>query len=196
MDVVGAFGGLLLLSPILAIVALLIRIDSGGPILFRQRRIGLGGRAFCCLKFRTMVPDAEDRLLALEGRNESHCGVLFKIKDDPRVTKLGRLLRRTSMDELPQLWNVLVGEMSLIGPRPLQIRDSQRLEDMEPEGFVRRLTVVPGLSGPWQVSGRSNLDGCRMLDLDLEYVENWSLATDLEILVKTLIVVSSGRGAS
>ena len=196
MDLAGALGGLIMLCPVLAIVGLLIKLDSRGPVLFRQRRVGLGGRPFWCLKFRTMVPDAEDRLLALESRNETGCGVLFKIKDDPRVTGLGRLLRRTSLDELPQLWNVLVGEMSLIGPRPLQIRDSQRLEALEPEGFARRLTVVPGLSGPWQVSGRSDLDGGRMLDLDLEYVDNWSLAIDLEILVRTLAVVYACRGAS
>jgi lipopolysaccharide/colanic/teichoic acid biosynthesis glycosyltransferase len=125
MDVVGALGGLILLGPVLAIVALLIRLDSRGPILFRQRRMGLGGREFRCLKFRTMVADAEQRLRDLEARNECAGGVLFKIKDDPRVTPLGRFLRRTSLDELPQLWNVLVGEMSLVGPRPWQLRDSE-----------------------------------------------------------------------
>ena len=124
-----------LLSPLLALVALLIRLDSRGPILFRQQRMGLGGREFRCLKFRTMVPDAEQRLRDLEARNESAGGVLFKIKDDPRVTPLGRFLRRSSLDELPQLWNVLVGEMSLVGPRPLQLRDSEKLAELDPEGM-------------------------------------------------------------
>jgi lipopolysaccharide/colanic/teichoic acid biosynthesis glycosyltransferase len=195
MDLVGSTFGLVLLSPILLIVALLIRLDSRGPVLFRQQRVGLNGRTFWCLKFRTMVADAEQRLFALEARNESSCGVLFKIKNDPRITPLGRLLRRTSLDELPQLWNVLIGEMSLIGPRPLQLRDSERLELLEPEGYYRRLSVLPGLSGPWQVAGRSNLDGGRMLDLDMDYVENWSVVMDLTLLFKTVNVVLRCKGA-
>jgi lipopolysaccharide/colanic/teichoic acid biosynthesis glycosyltransferase len=195
MDLAGSLGGLILLSPILAIVGLLVRLDSRGPILFRQRRMGLGGREFWCLKFRTMVPDAEQRLWDLEARNESEGGVLFKIKDDPRVTPLGRFLRRSSIDELPQLWNVLMGEMSLVGPRPLQLRDSEKLEELDPEGYLRRLSVVPGITGPWQVGGRSNVDSGRMIRLDLNYVENWSVATDLAILVKTVAVVLRGRGA-
>jgi lipopolysaccharide/colanic/teichoic acid biosynthesis glycosyltransferase len=196
MDVVGALGGLIFLAPVLALVAILIRLDSRGPVIFRQQRVGLCGRSFWCLKFRTMVADAESRLLALEAQNEVSCGVLFKIKNDPRVTPLGRFLRRTSLDELPQLWNILVGEMSLVGPRPLQYRDSEKLEALDAEGYVRRLTVLPGLSGPWQVAGRSELDSGQMLDLDLEYVENWSIALDLELLVKTIGVVLACRGAS
>jgi lipopolysaccharide/colanic/teichoic acid biosynthesis glycosyltransferase len=195
MDLVGAVGGLIFLSPLLALVALLIRLDSRGPILFRQQRMGLGGREFSCLKFRTMVPDAEDRLRDLEARNESAGGVLFKIKNDPRVTPLGRLLRRTSLDEFPQLWNVLVGEMSLVGPRPLQLRDSEKLEEQDPKGYAQRLSVIPGVTGPWQVGGRSNADSGLMVRLDLDYVENWSIGTDLLILVKTVIVVLAGRGA-
>ena len=174
---------------------MLIRLESRGPVLFRQPRMGLGGRVFWCLKFRTMVPDAEQRLRDLEARNESAGGVLFKIKDDPRVTPLGRFLRRTSLDELPQLWNVLVGEMSLVGPRPLQLRDSEKLGGPGPRGYARRLSVVPGITGPWQVGGRSNVDSDRMLRLDLDYVENWSIATDLQILLKTVAVVLGGRGA-
>jgi lipopolysaccharide/colanic/teichoic acid biosynthesis glycosyltransferase len=195
MDVVGALGGLVLLSPVLALVGLLIRLDSRGPILFRQRRMGLGGREFRCLKFRTMVPDAEQRLRDLEARNESAGGVLFKIKDDPRVTALGRFLRRTSLDELPQLWNVLVGEMSLVGPRPLQLRDCERLETVDPQGYHLRLTVTPGVTGPWQVGGRSDVDSGQMLRLDLNYVKSWSIATDVQILIKTVGVVLAGRGA-
>jgi exopolysaccharide biosynthesis polyprenyl glycosylphosphotransferase len=195
MDVVGALLGLILLAPIMAVVALLIRLESRGPVLFRQQRVGFRGREFWCLKFRTMVEDAEARMLDLEARNEASCGVLFKMKHDPRVTPLGRFLRRTSLDELPQLWNILRGQMSLIGPRPLQLRDSERLEALTPEGYRGRLSVRPGLSGPWQVAGRSNLDGGQMIDLDLDYVENWSIALDLEILGKTIVVVLACRGA-
>ena len=195
MDVAGSLGGLILLSPLMAAVALLIRLDSRGPVLFRQLRMGLEGRAFWCLKFRTMVPDAEQRLRDLEAHNESEGGVLFKIKDDPRVTPLGRFLRRSSLDELPQLWNVLAGQMSLVGPRPLQLRDSEKLEELDPEGYLRRLSVVPGVTGPWQVGGRSDVDSGRMMRLDLDYVENWSVAADLAILVKTVAVVLKGRGA-
>jgi exopolysaccharide biosynthesis polyprenyl glycosylphosphotransferase len=195
MDVVGAFCGLIMLLPLLVLVGVLIRLDSRGPIMFRQKRVGLGGREFWCLKFRTMVPDAEARLRDLEARNESAGGVLFKIKDDPRITPLGRFLRRTSLDEFPQLWNVLRGEMSLVGPRPLQLRDSEKLERLAAEGYVRRLTVLPGVTGPWQVGGRSDVDSARMLELDLAYVEHWSIATDLGILFKTVAVVLAARGA-
>jgi lipopolysaccharide/colanic/teichoic acid biosynthesis glycosyltransferase len=195
MDLVGSIGGLILLSPLLAAVGLLVRWESRGPVLFRQPRMGLDGRVFLCLQFRTMVPDAEQRLRDLEARNESAGGVLFKIKDDPRVTALGRFLRRTSLDELPQLWNVLVGEMSLVGPRPLQLRDSERLAELDPRAYAQRLSVIPGITGPWQVAGRSDLDGHRMLDLDLDYVENWSMATDMRILFRTVSVVIGGKGA-
>jgi lipopolysaccharide/colanic/teichoic acid biosynthesis glycosyltransferase len=196
MDLAGAIGGLFFLSPCLVLIALLVRWESRGPILFRQPRLGRDGQIFLCLKFRTMVPDAEQRLRDLEVRNESVGGVLFKIKNDPRVTPVGRFLRRTSLDELPQLWNILVGEMSLVGPRPLQLRDSERLAEQDPDGYARRLTVTPGLTGPWQVGGRSDLDHFRMIRLDLDYVENWSIATDMAILFKTVGVVLDGKGAS
>jgi lipopolysaccharide/colanic/teichoic acid biosynthesis glycosyltransferase len=195
IDVVGSLLGLICLSPVLAVVAVLVRLDSRGPILFRQERMGLGGRVFWCLKFRTMVPDAERRLRELEARNESAGGVLFKIKDDPRITPLGRFLRRSSLDELPQLWNVLVGEMSLVGPRPLQLRDSAKLEALDPRGYARRLSVIPGITGPWQVGGRSDVSSDQMLSLDLDYVESWSMRADLAILIKTFIVVLGRRGA-
>lgn len=195
MDVAGSSLGLLFLAPLFALIAALIRWDSTGPILFRQKRMGLGGTTFECLKFRTMVPDAERRLGDLEARNESAGGVLFKIKDDPRITPLGRFLRKSSLDELPQLWNVLVGEMSLVGPRPLQVRDSEKLEDLDAEGYVRRLSVVPGVTGPWQVGGRSEVDSDRMMSLDLDYVENWSIGVDLSILLKTVVVVLARQGA-
>jgi lipopolysaccharide/colanic/teichoic acid biosynthesis glycosyltransferase len=195
MDLAGSIGGLILLSPLLLLVGLLVRLESRGPVLFRQPRMGLNGRVFTCLKFRTMVPDAEQRLRDLEARNESAGGVLFKIKDDPRITPLGRFLRRTSLDELPQLWNVLVGEMSLVGPRPLQLRDSEKLAGLDFQLYSQRLSVVPGITGPWQVAGRSNLDSHRMVNLDIEYVTNWSMATDLQILFKTIVVVLGGKGA-
>ena len=155
VDLAGALVGLMLLTPVILAIALLIRLDSPGPVLFRQLRRGYRGRLFRLLKFRTMSVDAEQRLTDLEESNESAGGVLFKLRDDPRVTRLGRFLRRYSLDELPQLINVLWGEMSLVGPRPLQLRDSDRLLALDPTGYARRLQVMPGLTGPWQVGGRS-----------------------------------------
>ncbi len=195
MDLAGALIGLLLLAPVMLAIACLIRFDSPGPILFRQKRLGLRGRPFWVLKFRTMVVDAEQRLKDLERRNESAGGVLFKLRDDPRVTPLGRFLRRSSLDELPQLINVLRGEMSLVGPRPLQLRDSDKLHRLDSGGFACRLMVLPGLTGPWQVGGRSDADYSFMVEVDREYVENWTLGRDLQILLRTVIVVLIGRGA-
>ena len=186
---------LIALLPVLLAVALLVRAESRGPILFRQRRMGLGGRPFTCLKFRTMVPDAEARLADLEACNESAGGVLFKLKRDPRITPLGRILRKTSLDELPQLWNVFRGEMSLVGPRPLQVRDSERLAKLDSAGYLHRLSVLPGITGPWQVGGRSEVDSATMMRLDLDYVDRWSIGADLGILWKTVGVVVLGKGA-
>jgi lipopolysaccharide/colanic/teichoic acid biosynthesis glycosyltransferase len=193
IDLVGATAGLLMLAPIMLAVGALVRLTSPGPAFFRQIRLGRGGQPFYVLKFRTMSSDAEIRLKDLETRNESG-GVLFKIKDDPRVTPIGRFLRRTSLDELPQLINVLRGEMSLVGPRPLQLRDSRLLEAQDPIAFARRLSVTPGVTGPWQVGGRSDA-GDNMVQLDLEYIQNWSLTLDLKILALTLPAVASSRGA-
>jgi lipopolysaccharide/colanic/teichoic acid biosynthesis glycosyltransferase len=195
VDVAGAAAGLVLLAPLMLLLALLVRLSSPGPALFRQLRQGHNGRAFWFLKFRTMTADAEHRLCDLEALNEAAGGVLFKMRRDPRVTPLGRLLRRTSLDELPQLINVLRGEMSLVGPRPLQMRDSALLEQLEPEAHARRLSVLPGLTGAWQVGGRSETDSQGMLQLDLEYIEQWSLGRDLAILCKTAGAVIRGRGA-
>ncbi len=195
IDLVGSACGLVVLMPVLLIVAALIRLDSRGPVFFRQHRMGLGGQTFTCLKFRTMIIDAEARLKELETANESVGGVLFKIKDDPRVTPLGRFLRKSSLDELPQLWNVLLGEMSLVGPRPLQLRDSERLANLGYDGYMQRLSVLPGITGPWQVGGRSELDILGMLRLDLDYVNRWSIGFDLNILRKTVGVVLVGKGA-
>ncbi len=195
MDLIGALIALLILAPLMLAIALLIRLDSPGPVLFRQLRRGYRGRLFWVLKFRTMVVGAEQRLGDLEQKNESAGGVLFKLRDDPRVTPLGRFLRRSSLDELPQLINILRGEMSLVGPRPLQLRDSDKLQSLDPEGYTLRLQAMPGLTGPWQVGGRSEVDHAHMMTLDLDYVTNRSLVRDLQIILRTFIVVLVGRGA-
>jgi lipopolysaccharide/colanic/teichoic acid biosynthesis glycosyltransferase len=195
VDIVGASVGLMLLSPVMLAIGLLIRLDSPGPVLFRQLRRGYRGQLFRVLKFRTMTIDAEQKLKDLENSNESAGGVLFKLRNDPRVTRLGSFLRRHSLDELPQLINVLRGEMSLVGPRPLQLRDSDLLLATNPQAFNRRLQVIPGITGPWQVGGRSEVDYERMVELDLDYVENWSLGRDLWIICKTFLVVLRRQGA-
>jgi lipopolysaccharide/colanic/teichoic acid biosynthesis glycosyltransferase len=195
VDLVGAVVGLVVLAPVLLAIALLIRLESPGRVLFRQVRRGHRGRPFRILKFRTMVADAERRLGGLEACNESAGGVLFKLHRDPRVTRLGQFLRRSSLDELPQLINVLKGEMSLVGPRPLQLRDSDRLHDADAQGYRRRLEVVPGLTGPWQVGGRSELGYEQMVELDLDYVANHSLVRDLVIIGQTIGAVLLRRGA-
>jgi lipopolysaccharide/colanic/teichoic acid biosynthesis glycosyltransferase len=195
VDVAGALAGLFLLWPVMVIIALAIKFTSPGPIIFQQARRGYRGRLFNVLKFRTMTVDAEQRLVDLESSNESAGGVLFKLRDDPRVTRVGAFLRRTSLDELPQLFNVLLGDMSLVGPRPLQLRDSDKLLVIHPEAYHLRLQVLPGVTGPWQIGGRSDVDYSRMLELDLGYVQNWSLARDLWIICKTFLVVIRPRGA-
>jgi exopolysaccharide biosynthesis polyprenyl glycosylphosphotransferase len=184
-----AVAGLLVLSPVLLVVALLVRFTSDGPALFRQRRSGEHEREFRVYKFRTMYADAEERRRGLDDANETD-GRLFKIRQDPRVTPIGRFLRRTSIDELPQLINVVRGEMSLVGPRPLPIENGAF------EGHERRrLLVRPGITGLWQVSGRSDLSWEDSVRLDLYYVENWSITLDLMILARTLAVVVRGSGA-
>jgi lipopolysaccharide/colanic/teichoic acid biosynthesis glycosyltransferase len=195
VDLAGALVSLLLLWPVMLALALLIRLESSGPVLFRQVRRGHQDRPFRIFKFRTMVADSESRLGDLESCNESAGGVLFKLRDDPRVTRLGRFLRRTSLDELPQLINVLRGEMSLVGPRPLSLRDSERLHEVDPAGYARRLHVLPGLTGPWQVAGRSELDYRQMVRLDCDYTANQSLSRDLLIIGKSCAVVLLDHGA-
>lgn len=190
LDRVGAGLALLALSPLLLTLAAMIKATDRGPVLFRQVRVGRGGREFTVLKFRTMVVDAEHRKAELMDDNE-HDGVLFKIRSDPRVTRVGRLLRRYSMDELPQLFNVLRGEMSLVGPRPPLPEEVARYGG----DVYRRLVVRPGLTGLWQVSGRSDLSWEESVRLDLRYVDNWSLAMDLQIMWKTWSAVFRGSGA-
>lgn len=181
---------LLLLAPFMALVALAIRATSGGPVMFRQTRVGRDGRHFTIRKFRTMKPGAEQEISTLADRNDLD-GVLFKMRDDPRCTRIGRRLRRFSVDELPQLWNVLVGDMSLVGPRPPLPSEV----DSYDEQVRRRLLVKPGVTGLWQVSGRADLPWREAVRLDLYYVENWSLALDALILWKTMAAVVRGTGA-
>jgi exopolysaccharide biosynthesis polyprenyl glycosylphosphotransferase len=181
---------LVLLSPLLLGLALGIRTSSRGPALFKQQRVGRDGRTFQMLKFRTMSDDAEHELDALQEQNEMD-GARFKLREDPRVTRLGRRLRRHSVDELPQLWNVLCGHMSLVGPRPPLPSEVRRYDDVA----HRRLLVKPGMTGLWQVSGRSELEWDETVRLDLFYVENWSPLLDLQILWRTMPAVVHGRGA-
>jgi exopolysaccharide biosynthesis polyprenyl glycosylphosphotransferase len=189
-DVVVAGTLLLLLLPIIVAIAMTVRLSSVGPVLFRQERVGVGGSRFTMLKFRSMVVDAEARLAELQSSNEAD-GVLFKVKEDPRITPIGRTLRRYSLDELPQLWNVLIGDMSLVGPRPPLPAEVERYE----EDVNRRLLTKPGITGLWQVSGRSNLTWDESVKIDLYYVENWSLTGDIVILLKTARAVVGSHGA-
>jgi exopolysaccharide biosynthesis polyprenyl glycosylphosphotransferase len=189
-DVIGATLILLVLSPLLLAIAAAVKLSSRGPVLYRSVRPGIGGVPFACLKFRTMYADADARQAELEARNEKS-GALFKIRDDPRVTPIGRLLRRFSLDEFPQLLNVLRGEMSLVGPRPLPLRDFERLESWH----KKRYLVLPGITGLWQVSGRSELDFDDLVRLDFLYLERWSPFLDLTILLKTIPAVFTRRGA-
>ena len=181
---------MLALSPLLITIALTIRLTSRGPIVYRSVRPGIGGVPFDCFKFRTMYRDADQRQADLESLNEAS-GALFKIRDDPRMTPVGKLLRRFSLDELPQLANVLRGDMSLVGPRPLPERDFERLKDWH----KKRYLVLPGITGLWQVSGRSDLDFDDLVRLDFLYLERWSVFLDLTILVKTIPAVVARRGS-
>jgi exopolysaccharide biosynthesis polyprenyl glycosylphosphotransferase len=192
VDVIGATAGLLVLSPVLAGAALAIKLTSRGPVLYAQDRYGLYRRRFKMYKLRTMVENAEALQTSLEPLNEAS-GPVFKIKHDPRVTRLGQFLRRTSIDELPQLVNVLWGEMSLVGPRPLPLRDVGRFTEA---ALVRRFSVRPGLTGLWQISGRSELSFDRWMELDMQYIDQWSLGLDLKIIARTLPAVLRATGAT
>ena len=190
-DLVASSILLFILSIPLLVISIAIRLDSSGPVIYKQSRVGLKGRHFKVWKFRTMVPDAEKIQKELEKRNEVEGGILFKIKDDPRITKIGKFLRHYSFDELPQLINVLRGEMSLVGPRPLPLRDVEKFSEKH---FLRH-EVLPGITGLWQVSGRSNADSEEVFYLDLAYIQHWSLALDCKILLKTIQVVLAKEGA-
>jgi exopolysaccharide biosynthesis polyprenyl glycosylphosphotransferase len=191
IDMCGSAVLLLVMLPLFMLVAVLIKLDSPGPVFFRQERIGLNKRRFRLLKFRTMVEGAEKQQQQLEHLNEAD-GPVFKIKDDPRITRIGEFLRRFSIDELPQLLNVLKGEMSLVGPRPLPVRDVERIDVL---WHKRRLSVKPGITCLWQVNGRSNIGFDDWVRMDLEYIDTWSLGLDMKILVKTILTVLRGVGA-
>lgn len=183
---------LIVTLPVYLAIAILIKIDSPGPIFYRQTRIGLHSQSFKVWKFRSMVVNAAELQKKLEAMNETRDGILFKIKDDPRVTRVGKFIRRYSLDELPQIFNVLLGEMSLVGPRPLPLRD---VEKFSKRHFIRQ-EVLPGITGMWQVSGRSDIDDFEhVLNLDVHYIENWSLWLDLKIILQTVQVVLRKTGA-
>jgi exopolysaccharide biosynthesis polyprenyl glycosylphosphotransferase len=191
VDVLGSLALLFMLAPLFALVALIIKLDSPGPVLFAQVRVGLNKRRFSMLKFRTMVNGAEKRQAELEDLNEAG-GPVFKIKDDPRLTRIGKFLRRFSIDELPQLINVLRGEMSLVGPRPLPVRDVERIDVASQK---RRFSIKPGLTCLWQVNGRSDVNFEEWVRMDLQYIDQWSLGLDILILLKTIPAVFKGPGA-
>jgi exopolysaccharide biosynthesis polyprenyl glycosylphosphotransferase len=191
IDILGSAGLLLVLLPLFAIAALLIKFDSRGPILFAQERVGYNKRRFKVLKFRTMSVDAEKQQHIYEHLNEVE-GPVFKIKKDPRITRVGAFLRRFSIDELPQLVNVLKGDMSLVGPRPLPVRDVERIDK---QWHRRRFSIKPGITCLWQVNGRSNIGFNDWVRMDLDYIDKWSLGLDLLILMKTIPAVLKGPGA-
>jgi exopolysaccharide biosynthesis polyprenyl glycosylphosphotransferase len=190
LDLVLSALGLIVLTPLLLAITIAVKLSSRGPVIYRSIRPGIAGKPFRCLKFRTMYEGAERLQAELEQLNEKS-GAVFKIRRDPRVTPVGRLLRRWSLDELPQLVNVIRGEMSMVGPRPLPMRDFERLEDWH----KKRYLVLPGITGLWQVSGRSELDFDDLVRLDFLYLERWSVLLDLSILLKTIPAVLTKRGA-
>jgi len=192
LDLVISSISLVVLSPLMLVTAILIKLTSPGPILFRQERLGLNKRHLYVYKFRTMVADAEQRMCELEHLNEVS-GPVFKIKNDPRITRLGKFLRKTSIDELPQLINVIKGDMSLVGPRPLPVRDYNGFNE---DWQRRRFSVKPGITCLWQIRGRSSIPFDEWMELDLTYIEKWSLWLDLQILIKTIPAVLRGTGAA
>ncbi len=191
MDITAAALLLLLLLPLFAIVALLIRLESPGPVFFSQKRVGRAGQQFDFYKFRSMFVDAEARKQELMDQNEMEGGVLFKMKHDPRITRIGRFIRRYSIDELPQLWNVLRGDMSLVGPRPPVPGEVQEYTVSD----RRRLDAIPGITGLWQVSGRSDIPFDQQVELDVQYIHSATLWENIKLLLKTIPAVLSGKGA-
>jgi exopolysaccharide biosynthesis polyprenyl glycosylphosphotransferase len=191
IDIFGSAILLFFLVPLFAVVSMLIRLDSAGPVFFAQERVGFNKRRFRMLKFRTMHDGADQQQAMLEHVNEAE-GPVFKIRNDPRITRVGQILRRFSIDELPQLINVLKGDMSLVGPRPLPVRDVNRIDV---QWHKRRFSIKPGITCLWQVKGRSNIGFADWVRMDLEYIDKWSLGLDLKILMKTIPVVFRGPGA-
>jgi exopolysaccharide biosynthesis polyprenyl glycosylphosphotransferase len=192
LDFCAATVFLILAAPLYLLIGLVIKLDSPGPVFFKQTRIGLRNHPFLVWKFRTMVANASELQGNLEGLNETKDGVLFKIKHDPRITRIGKFLRCYSLDELPQIFNVLLGEMSLVGPRPLPVRDIAKLD----EDYLIRHEVLPGITGLWQVSGRSDIDNFEdVFSLDMAYIKDWSLWLDLRIILQTIKAVIRRSGA-
>lgn len=191
VDIIGSLLGLCVLSPVFLAAALAVKLTSTGPIFFVQDRFGYRRRLFRIYKFRSMVNNAAQLMAQLEGQNEAQ-GPIFKIRRDPRITRLGRLLRASSIDELPQLWNVLIGDMSLVGPRPMSVRDVSLFGEA---ALMRRFTVKPGITGLWQVSGRSSVGFEKWIEMDFNYIDRWSLTLDLRILARTVGAVIRGTGA-
>lgn len=190
-DFVAALGGIVVLSPLFLVIALAVKFTSKGPVFFAQTRVGRNGRHFRFYKFRSMYADAEARKAALLKDNESADGVIFKMRDDPRITPIGRFLRRTSLDELPQLFNVLLGDMSLVGPRP-PVPSEVRQYTLEDR---KRLNAIPGITCLWQVSGRSDIPFRQQVRLDQDYIRSHSLLRDLSILLRTVPAILTGKGA-
>ena len=191
LDIVGSLVGCILSIPIIAIVAIPLKLESPGPLVFKQRRVGRNGRVFYIHKLRSMYVDAEERKKELMARNEMN-GLMFKMQDDPRITKVGKFIRKTSIDELPQFFDVLRGDMSLVGTRPPTLDEYKQYESHH----KRRLSMKPGITGLWQVSGRSNIEDFEeVVKLDTRYIDNWTIWQDIKILLKTVWVVFAGRGA-
>lgn len=191
IDVVASFTGLILLSPLILIVSILIKLESKGEVIFKQKRVGLNGKEFYMYKFRSMVINAEELKEQLESQNEMS-GPMFKIKDDPRITKVGKFIRKTSIDELPQLINVIKGDMSLVGPRPSLPKEVKKFE----QWMMERLEVKPGLTCIWQISGRNNIDFEDWMKLDIKYVRERSLVLDFKLIFKTIFVLFGDKNAS
>lgn len=192
MDIVAGLVGIIVFSPFMLITAIAIKLDSPGPVIFKQTRVGQNGRTFKIYKFRSMYIDAEERKKELMAQNEIEGGVMFKMKDDPRITKVGKIIRKLSIDELPQFFNVFLGSMSLVGTRPPTIDEVEKYKRNQ----WRRISIKPGLTGMWQVNGRSSIQSFdEIVELDVEYIDNWSLFLDIKIIFKTVVVLLTQRGA-
>lgn len=192
VDIIGSFAGIILSSPFMLGAAIAIKLDSPGPVIFKQTRVGMNGRNFHIYKFRTMYIDAEERKKELMSMNEVDGGLMFKIKDDPRITKVGNFLRKTSIDELPQFFNVFFGSMSLVGTRPPTLDEVEKYN----RNHWRRISIKPGITGMWQVSGRSQITSFdEIVQLDVSYIDNWNILTDFRVMLKTIVVIFSRKGA-
>ncbi len=192
MDIIGGLVGIILSSPFMLITAIAIKIDSPGPVIFKQNRVGQNGRNFKIYKFRSMYIDAEERKKELMAKNEIEGGIMFKMKDDPRITKVGKIIRKLSIDEFPQFFNILIGNMSLVGTRPPTIDEVEKYKRNQ----WRRISIKPGLTGMWQVNGRSSIQTFdEIVELDVEYIDNWSLFLDIKIICKTVLVILTRKGA-